>query len=482
VTIHAMMPVEDGGKTATSIETATIAGVAHAEGFGSSWRSDIRVFNPSTNTARYDIWFTPSRTDGTKSGRHTTIDVASGATLALADVVRRTFGYGSMAGESATGAIEIRPANASQIAIVTSRTYNVTTDGTYGQYMPSTLSSEFASSGTTLSLQQVAQSKSYRTNLGLVEGSGLGASVTIRIFDASGSQLAEVPVVLGPFEQRQIDSLLAANGITADDARIEANVTSPNGRIAAYASVVDNATNDSTLVPGVSPARIRASRYVVPGVADFTTSRNTWRSDLRIYNAGNASVTANVFFYRDGGDMELLRTVTIAPGQVKSYDGVLRSLFDVRDMGGALHIVTPVETSLVVTARTYDQRNGGTYGQFIPAMLPSDATALGVAPLEIIHVDQSTRYRANVGLAEMNGQPATVDLTVTVADGRTAQTTVNLKAYEFRQIGSLLATLGLNEATNARITVRVTGGNGRVVAYASTIDNRTQDPAYIPGQ
>jgi NPCBM-associated, NEW3 domain of alpha-galactosidase len=477
VSMHAMLPVEEIGKTATPIERSIIAGAAHAEGVGSTWRSDIRVLNPSSKAAQYELYFTPSRTDGTKSGRRVNVEVGPGTTLALGDVVRRTFGYGSLAGESATGAIEIRPVGMSAISLTTSRTYNVTSDGTYGQYMPSTSSKEFATSGTTLSLQQVAQSKAYRTNLGLVEGTGSGATVRVRIFDANGEQLAEVPVVLAPFEQRQIDSVLAASNVSADDARIEVSVTSAAGSVAAYASVVDNATNDSLLVPGIAPAAISASRYVVPGIADFTTARNTWRSDLRIYNAGAASVTAMVLL-----DDRMARNVTIAPGQVKAWDGVLRSLFDVRDTGGAIHVVTSSPSSLIVTARTYDQRNGGTYGQFIPAMLPSDATSLGAQPLELIHVDQSARYRANIGVAETTGQSATVQLTVTTADGRTAQTTVELAPYEFRQFGSLLTTLGLAEATNARVTVRVTGGNGRVVAYASVVDNRTQDPTYVPGR
>ena len=35
---------------------------------------------------------------------------------------------------------------------------------------------------------------------------------------------------------------------------------------------------------------------------------------------------------------------------------------------------------------------------------------------------------------------------------------------------------------NARITVEVISGTGRVTAYGSVVDNDTQDPTYVPAQ
>ena len=35
---------------------------------------------------------------------------------------------------------------------------------------------------------------------------------------------------------------------------------------------------------------------------------------------------------------------------------------------------------------------------------------------------------------------------------------------------------------NARISVEVTGGTGRVAAYGSVIDNKSLDPTYVPAQ
>jgi hypothetical protein len=45
--------------------------------------------------------------------------------------------------------------------------------------------------------------------------------------------------------------------------------------------------------------------------------------------------------------------------------------------------------------------------------------------------------------------------------------------------------LGLNpgkQTYNARLTVEVVAGTGRVTAYGSVIDNQSKDPTYVPAQ
>jgi hypothetical protein len=102
--------------------------------------------------------------------------------------------------------------------------------------------------------------------------------------------------------------------------------------------------------------------------------------------------------------------------------------------------------------------------------------------LQLLQVEQSATYRANIVVAEVDGKSATVEMKVYVADGRSATKFVELQPFQFVQLGSMLAGLGLDNAANARISIRVIGGQGRVSGYASVIDNRTQDPTYIPAQ
>ncbi len=75
----------------------------------------------------------------------------------------------------------------------------------------------------------------------------------------------------------------------------------------------------------------------------------------------------------------------------------------------------------------------------------------------------------------------TVDVSVNVPDAKsTPVVTIPLAANEFRQFS--LNDFGLGAVYNARVSVKVTGGLGKVTASASAVDQITQDPTYVPAQ
>lgn len=143
-------------------------------------------------------------------------------------------------------------------------------------------------------------------------------------------------------------------------------------------------------------------------------------------------------------------------------------------------------SSLVATARTYTNvENSGTYGQFIPGVTPAEGMANGDRPLQLLQLEQSDRFRSNLGLIELTGNPATVRVSLYLPDSKiTPSFDVPLAANEFRQLGRVIeAFAGAGSQTyNARITVQVTEGTGRVSAYSSIIDNQSADPTYVPAQ
>jgi hypothetical protein len=168
---------------------------------------------------------------------------------------------------------------------------------------------------------------------------------------------------------------------------------------------------------------------------------------------------------------------------VKALDDTLASTFGVTNDGGAVHITTAAATNLIATARTYNQTGNGTYGQFIPAVTPLDAIGVGSRPLQVLQLEESDRFRSNVGLAEVTGKPATVLLSVVLPDSKVSgNVQIDLAPNEFRQFNSLLKSFGTGTLYNARIAVKVISGEGRVTAYASVIDALTQDPTYVPAQ
>jgi hypothetical protein len=247
--------------------------------------------------------------------------------------------------------------------------------------------------------------------------------------------------------------------------------------------VLDNATSDPLLVTPVTLSAAGASKWVVPGVADLNNGIANWQTDMRLFNADTTDVDATLTFHSQNGGTPRTETITIPAGQVRQFDKTLASVFGMTSDGGAIHIATSAPSRLVATARTYNQTTTGTYGQFISGVTPNEATGVGSRPLQILQVEESNRFRSNIGLAEVTGNPVTLEITIVPPNGKiNAITEVQLKANEFRQINSLLRSVGLADTYNARVSVRAIEGNGRVTAYASVIDMLTNDPTYIPAQ
>jgi Domain of unknown function DUF11/PKD-like domain len=482
VTISLVSPVTPVSRNAPPPDSMIIPAVASADGINAHFQSDVRVTNASAVATKYQITFTPSG-EGLTSSKATTISIDPGRTVALDDVLKSWFGTG---GASTTGTLEVRPLTSSttRSSFASSRTFNATTNGTFGQYIPAIPFQNFVGRANgLLSLQQIAHSSQYRTNLGIVEASGEPANVTVTVFGQGGTKLTSFPVALKGGQHTQLNSFLANQGITSlSDGRVEVQVTSGNGKVTAYASVLDNATADPLLVTPVALSDAGNTKWVVPGVADLRNGLANWQTDLRVFNASTTDVDATLTFHSQNGGEPRVATLTIPAGEVRNLDKTLTTVFNAPNDGGAVHITTPASSRLIATARTYNQTSSGTYGQFISAVTPAEAAAVGTRALQLLQVEESSRYRSNIGLAEVTGKPVTLELSMITADAKsTAVLTVDLAPNEFRQLGGILRALG-PEVHNARVTVRAISGEGRVAAYASVVDMTTQDPTYVPAQ
>lgn len=504
VSISLVTPVAPGKQPVPTANTLVIPTVGHLFGVDSQWQSDIRVANLTTSKANYLVTFTSS--DPNTPIKQTTLSIDAAATTALDDIVRSWFGVGSLS-DSANGLLFIQATDAAgrilnarvandvsvnKITAVSSRTYNTqaaaSSPGTLGQFVPATAFANFigrsggAATASLQSIQQIAQNDAYRTNVGLVEASGKSAAVALSVFDGGGSKLFGFPLTLNGGEQRQLNALLAQNNVSLTNGRVQVEVTGGDGRVQAYASVIDAVSGDPFLVSG-SPIGAAASNFVVPGVGDLNLGTASWRSDVRIFNAGLSPQTATLTYFPNGDpSRSTSQTVSLNPGEVKALDSVVQSLFGLSNTSGALHVTTPTDTQLVVTARTFDQTANGTLGQFIPAVTNGDAVGRNDRSLQILQAEESVRYRTNVGIAEVTGKPATVEIAVFLPDSKVVpRVTIQLGANESRQL-DVLGGLGIGAAYNARLAVRVTDGDGRVTAYGSVVDQTTFAPTFIPAQ
>ncbi len=492
VSVSLVAPVTPLPKDANAPpNTVLVPAIAHAEGINSQFQSDVRITNTSNQPITYQLTYTPSNTDGTQSGKQSSITVDAGETKALNDIVKNWYGSGTL-GEAGIGTLEIRPlnyagktgVNVSFATVAASRTYNTTANGTFGQYIPAIPLIDFLAKSdvSKISLQQVAQSTAYRTNLGFVEGAGQPVDFVATLLDDKNNAIATRSYSLKPFEYQQISLPGFFPGAAVTDGRIEVKVTSDSGRLTAYASVLDNITSDPLLVFPVDPSQITASRFVVPGVAELNNGAANFHTDMRVYNGSASSTNVTLTFPANSA----LQPVTkqLAANEVWAVDNVLPTLWNTTG-GGAVVATTDNGAPLVVTARTFSQRDdGGTFGQFIPGVTAADAVGMGDRPLQVVQLEQSPAFRSNLGLVEVTGSPVTLDVAAYVPESKVAaHTTVTLAPGQFTQLGSVFAGMGFtSNVYNGRIAVTAIGGTGRAAAYGSVVDNRTQDGTYVPAK
>lgn len=494
VTISLVTPVSPVTKTTPNPTTLIIPVVTHVNGAVGQFLSDVRITNAGSASSKYQVAFTPSGTNAvTTPGKATPVTVDGGSTLALNDIAKNFFGFGATGSPTdiGFGSLEIRPLESSGLTFAASRTYASTPAGTFGQFIAAVPFSKFATRvidalvpsaapSKKFSLQQIAQSAKFRTNLGIVEGAGQAASGKIRIFDNAGILQKEVDFNLQPGEHQQINNFIAASGVaTLEDGRIELEITSLTGAVTAYASVLDNLTTDPLAVMPVDASKISATRYVLPGMAAV----NNFFSDIRIFNGGSTEQVVTPTFFPQGQAAVSAPTIRIPPGQIKAFDNVVPTLFGVASGGGSIVLTTPFPSSLVATGRTYSLApNGGTYGQFIPGVTREEGVSRTDRALQILQLEHSALFRTNIGLAETSGAAAKVEVQLALADSKaTPVLSFDLAPNEFRQVS--LANFGAgNSLYNVRAVVKVVEGNGRVTAYGSVIDNATADPTYVPAQ
>lgn len=235
-----VLRVEGGG---TPVAHSYVLGpVAHAPGANNSnWRSDLSIVCPEAAEATVVMTFSSASQTKTEN-----LSIGPGNTLQWKDVLVSLFGYASTA--SVSGSIVI--SSSEEIEII-SRTYNESSDGTFGQFIPG-LS---AGSGVTPSrsgiIAGIVQNTAFRTNLGAVNlGSG-SVQLAITLFDTHGHQLGtEKDLTLQAHQWKQLSNILDAVGAGDSDlawAKIE--MVTAGGEAWAYASVVDNTSNDPTTIP-----------------------------------------------------------------------------------------------------------------------------------------------------------------------------------------------------------------------------------------
>lgn len=218
---------------------------AHVDGLtGTVWRTDLEVHNYGHTRASYTIALLP-RGGANPNPVTEPFTLLGSQSRQHPDIVSQVFG------RSGGAALRIRRESGS--IMVTSRTYNQTLAGTYGQQVPAIPVAESIRYGQTARLIGLHHDPSlaagYRTNVGLVNTSPAPITVHLSFYDRAGLPLGVVSTQLLTGEYKQFDRAFEqVTQAVVSSGYVILETTTVGGGFVAFASVIDNLTGDPVLV------------------------------------------------------------------------------------------------------------------------------------------------------------------------------------------------------------------------------------------
>lgn len=207
----------------------------------SHWQTELTLHNLSASPITAVLTFH----DVLGSAGTSSVTVAPRATLAIADVVASRFGR-----EAATGAIEIAFDSAfAQKLTVSSRTFNKSASGEFGQDIPAVDQSSIPETGSTVVLSGPSSATDARFNFGIYADKASTIQWDLVRADGTIAASKEISYAAGTQAQYNFGVSSLFNAGAQDNDTVHAIVTS--GRAIAYGSVVNNVSGDPTYVPGL---------------------------------------------------------------------------------------------------------------------------------------------------------------------------------------------------------------------------------------
>jgi PKD repeat protein len=212
------------------------------------------------------------------------------------------------------------------------------------------------------------------------------------------------------------------------------------------------------------------------------TSR--WRSNIAATNRSGSTAHLTLVFVPYGSGSTITRTATLADGGTVEWSDLLLSLFgfsDTTNTKGTVKITSDVPISVV--SRTYNEASTGTFGQYYPALVATDAITSGqkaVLPL----LKKNSGFRTNIGFQNLGSGSCTGTIKLYNAAGVQVGSTRTLTAAadKYIQDDDIFSKSGAGNQDVAYAVVEVTTSGGKAWFYASVIDSSTNDPTTVPPQ
>jgi subtilisin-like proprotein convertase family protein len=448
--------------------TSFVATTVHRIGkLGAFYTTDLRLFN-ADSAAAHDILlrFAPA---GPGVPRTLAVTLAPLTTRVLDDVVHDAFrmeGYGPIF-------LSADPA----VVAATRTSTTAPRGGSFGLSLPAETAASAVGAGSTLVLVPSFKASGFRVNVGVTEVTGRSVNVEVALRDPSGALRALIPRSVPAGGLVQLNDVYSFTNLTPGPAdRIEVRVTDGAGRVAAWATPVDDSTNDGSFV-AAHPA---ASRVLIPAVVRSTAAPGMPSvTDLKLSNAGAAPTRVLIALFPLSGSAvpPATATVTLAGNETRAFDDVLGTLLAAGDASGALRI-TSLDGAVYASARTSTTDGVRSYGFAVDPSAASAQAGPG-QQLALTFLSSSPSHLTNVGLVEAGGFSTLLRVTLLAPDGTIAATRdLSLDPFGAVRWDDVFAAMQAAPLADASLVVDVLSG-GSAVAYAIVVDTRTGDASYF---
>jgi hypothetical protein len=234
--------------------------------FGSSWVTDLTIWNSGISSALVDFVFLPTGGSDNREALGRVVEVgpiAPGATLLLPDVFLNDFGISTALGAILYfGSRADAPAVVSPL-IVSARVYDTAASGANGALEPGSPYYDEANAaassvgGDVHVLTGLEEDGDFRTNVGVWNGSDVTTSIVVAVdfFDSQGLPVGSMQASLPPLAHKQWNGVLASLGVSGKGLSARARLLSSSSTAAgsrpyffAYGSVTNNHSNDPSYI------------------------------------------------------------------------------------------------------------------------------------------------------------------------------------------------------------------------------------------
>jgi hypothetical protein len=433
------------------------------------------VANLGSSAASVVLKFLGNEKDG-RSGDERSVSIGPLQSATFADVLNSQFGLAS-----GFGAIRVR-AGVPDVVVVSQTSTPTPDGGTFGQSVPAASKGDLLYSGSTCSIPAIREDASFRTNLIMTNATETPLEVDVSLVSDGGMALGAKRYALPPLGMKQITRVAKDLGVVSvSGGRLTVTGVTPGGSLAAYASVIDDSTNDPRTLLPTCPATGAAGPldWILPSSAKVSgLGGSFYTTDLTVANLGATDTTFTIKFLGNNADGRagVEKSFALGAGESVLYADLLQSVFGLTTGYGAARLRSATPALAVLAQTSTPSPTGGTFGQSVPAAGPQDL--IGAAPRSIAAVREDSRFRTNLILA--NAGEAALDVTVSLvaATGESLGTKpYRLPPLGMTQVTRIVRDIGAaSDVSGGRLVLSTATADGRFAAYASVIDNVTNDP------